>query len=324
MEAKQEQALVGLFVLVIVGLLIAVVLLLSGRFTSGDVPYRAYFKNAGGLEPGSEVRYAGGPPIGRVKQVQSDPQNPARMDVQFAVHPEVPVKTDSKTTITSISPLGENFLEIEPGSAAASRATAGSTLPSKDFTSLDDLKDEIASLGPGVNQLVDNLNERVVALQETLDRVNDLLNTHNRANISASLDNVRGMLEENRPAIRSSLNHVNDASAKLSPLIDDLRKTSAQADDALKNLDQQLTDNRPDIRQSIANLRATLASAQSLTDQLNSTLNVNSENLDETLDNLRQITENLLEFTDTIKKRPYTLLRASAPKSHKPGQAPPK
>lgn len=324
MEEKREQAIVGLFVLMIAALLIAIVLLLSGRFSSGDVPYRAYFKNAGGLQPGSEVRYAGGPPIGRVKQVQSDPQNPARMDVQFAVHPEVPVKTDSKITITSISPLGENFLEVEPGTAAAVRAPAGSTLPSKDFTSLDDLKDEIASLGPGVNQLVDDLDQRVVALKETLDRVNDLLNPHNRANISASLDNVHGMLEENRPAIRSSLSHVNDASAKLGPLIDDLRKTSAQADDALKNLDQQLTDNRPDIRQSIATLRTTLASAQSLTDQLNSTLNANSENLDETLDNLRQITENLLEFTDTIKKRPYTLLRSSAPPAHQPGQTPPK
>jgi phospholipid/cholesterol/gamma-HCH transport system substrate-binding protein len=324
MEAKREQAVVGLFVLVIVGLLIAVVLLLSGRFTSGDILYRAYFKNAGGLEPGSEVRYAGGPPIGRVKQVESDPQNPARMDVQFAVHPNVPVKGDSTATITSTSPLGENFLEIEPGTAAAPRAAAGSTLPSKDFTSLDDLKDEISSLGPGATELVDNLNQRVVELKVTLDRVNDLLDARNRANISASLDNVRGMLEENRPAIRSSLTHVNDASGKLGPLIDDFRKTSARADDALENLDQALAENRPDIRQSIATLRTTLSSTQSLIDQLNSTLTANSENLDETLDNLRQITENLVEFTDTIKTRPYTLLRASSPKPHEPGQAPPK
>jgi phospholipid/cholesterol/gamma-HCH transport system substrate-binding protein len=324
MEAKREQAVVGLFVLVIAGLLIAVVLLLSGRFTSGDILYRSYFKNAGGLEPGSEVRYAGGPPIGRVKQVESDPQNPARMDVQFAVHPNVPVKADSTVTITSTSPLGENFLEIEPGTTAAPQAAAGSTLPSKDFTSLDDLKDEISSLGPGATQLVDNLNQRVVELKVTLDRVNDLLDARNRANISASLDNVRGMLEENRPAIRSSLNNVNDASGKLGPLIDDFHKTSAQADDALKNLDQVLAENRPDIRQSIATLRTTLSSTQSLIDQLNSTLTANSENLDETLDNLRQITENLVEFTDTIKTRPYTLLRASSPKPHEPGQAPPK
>jgi phospholipid/cholesterol/gamma-HCH transport system substrate-binding protein len=324
MEEKREQALVGLFVLVIAALLILVVILLSGRLSRGDIPYRTYFKNAGGLEPGSEVRYAGGPPIGRVEHVDSDPQDPTRMDIEFAVHPNVPVKSDSKATIASTTPLAENFLEIEPGTASGPQAPAGSTLPSKDFTSLDDLKDEIASLGPGANQLLMNLNQRVVELKVTIDRVNDLLGARNRADISASLDNVRGMLEENRPAIRSSLKNINEATAKLGPLIDDFHKTSAQADDALKNLDQVLAENRPDLRQSIATLRTTLSSAHSLVDQLNSMLNANSENLDETLDNLRQITENLVEFTDAIKTRPYTLLRASAPKPHEPGEAPPK
>ncbi|HEX4001510.1 MAG TPA: MlaD family protein [Candidatus Acidoferrales bacterium] len=324
MDSKREQALVGLFVLVASGLLITVVLLLSGWLTSGDVPFHAYFKNAGGLEPGFEVHYAGGPPVGRVTKVQSDPQDPTRMEVDFAVHPSVPVKTDSKAAITSNSPLGDNFLEIEPGSPAAPRAQSGSTLNSKDYTSLDEIKDTIASLGPKANELIDNLNQRVVALKETLDRVNDLLDERNRANISASLANLNGMLKEDRPEIHSTLTHVDDATAKLNPLIDDFRKTSAQADDAIKNLDAALAEDRPDLHASLETLRKTLNSAQSLTDQLDRTVNTNAENLDEILDNLRHITENMTEFTNTIKTRPYTLIRASTPKPHEPGEAPPK
>ena len=95
MESKREQALVGLFVLVAAGLLVVTVFLLSGTFGRGDIPYRAYFKNAGGLSPGAEVRYAGGPPVGRVKKVKSDPQDPTRMEIDFSVQPDVPVKTDS-------------------------------------------------------------------------------------------------------------------------------------------------------------------------------------------------------------------------------------
>jgi len=56
MESKREDALVGLFVLVACGLLIVTVFLLSGTLGHGDTPYRAYFKNAGGLSPGAEVR----------------------------------------------------------------------------------------------------------------------------------------------------------------------------------------------------------------------------------------------------------------------------
>jgi ABC-type transporter Mla subunit MlaD len=113
-------------------------------------------------------------------------------------------------------------------------------------------------------------------------------------------------------------------SAKLSPLIDDFRRTSAQANAALKHIDETLADNRPDLRESVETLRKTLASADSLTDQLDRTMNTNAENLDEILENLRHITEDMKEFTDTIKTRPYTLIRASNPKPHEPGQPPPK
>jgi len=43
-------------------------------------------------------------------------------------------------------------------------------------------------------------------------------------------------------------------------------------------------------------------------------------NIDELLDNLRQVTENLREFTATIKSRPYSLIRATNPREHKPGE----
>lgn len=324
MDSKREQALVGLFVLVVAALLIVTVFVLSSTLSRGFTPYRAYFRNAGGLEPGTEVRYAGGPPVGRVERVQSDPSDPSRMEVDFTIRPDIPVKTDSTVTITSLSPLGDNFLGINPGTTAAARASSGATLKSVDYMSLDDVKGMIAQMEPTANQLLNNLNDRVVSLKATVDRVNDLLNDRNRANIGESLANVRGMLEEDRPAVHSTLNNINNSSAKLGPLIDDFRKTSAQANDALAHIDAMLGEDRPDIHQAVISLRQALASAASLTDQLDRSVNTNSENLDEIIDNLRHVTENLNSFTETIKTRPYTLIRASGLKPHNPGQAPEK
>ena len=324
MESRREQALVGLFVLVATGLLVVTIFLLSGTFSRGNVPYRAYFKNAGGLGPGTEVRYAGGPPVGRVQEVKSDPQNPTRMEIDFTVQPAIPVKTDSIAEITSMSPLGDNFLGIVPGTTSAPKAPPGSTLKSIEYTSFADLTALIAELGPNANDLLANLNDRVVALKDTIDRVNDLLDAKNRANISASLSDLHGMLDENRPAIHSALNNVNASSAKLGPLIDDFRKTSAQANDALAHLDAAIGENRPDLHKAVSNLRQSLDSTVSLTSQLDRSLDTNSENLDEILDNLRHVTENLNSFTETIKTRPYTLIRSSGIKPRKPGEAPPK
>src|SRR5215469_2354051 len=114
MEAKREEAVVGLFVVIIAALLVVTIFLLTGKVSGNDVPYHSYFKNAGGVGPGAEVRYAGGPPIGHVTKVQADPQDPTHMEIDFAVDPKVPVKTDSTAEITSTSPLGDNFLGINP------------------------------------------------------------------------------------------------------------------------------------------------------------------------------------------------------------------
>ena len=74
MDAKREQAMVGLFVLVAGAVLIATVFALSGAFGGAAATYRAYFPFAGGLEPGAAVRYSGGPKVGRVEKLQLDPQ----------------------------------------------------------------------------------------------------------------------------------------------------------------------------------------------------------------------------------------------------------
>ncbi|MGB0034031.1 MAG: MlaD family protein [Candidatus Acidiferrales bacterium] len=323
MEAKREQALVGLFVLVAAGLLVTTVFLLSGAVGKGDVPFHAFFKNAGGLQPGHEVRYAGGPPIGRVTKVGPDPQDTTKMRVDFAVRPNTPVRTDSEVGITSTSPLGENFLGITAGTPKAALAHPDTALKSKEYTSFADIGAMISSLTPTAQDLINHLNERVVELKETLDRVNDLLDKENRANIASSLANIRGMLQEDRPLVHSTLGHVNESSAKLTPLIDDFRKTSKQLSDALAHIDSVITENRPDLRESIITLRRALASADSLASQLDRTLDSNAENLDEIIDNLREVTENMKQFTDTIKQRPYTLIRSAAPKPHVPGQKPP-
>ncbi len=321
MKAKREQALVGLFVLVVAALLVATVFALTGAFTRSATTYRAYFKFAGGLEPGAEVRYAGGPKVGRVEQLRVDPRDASRIEIIFSARPDIPVKTDSAVKIMSLSPLGENHLEIAAGSGQAPRARPGDALASEPYVDFNALTTQLNSLAPEVKQLVETLNQRAAEIRETLARVNDLLNDHNRANVAGALGNVRGMLEENRPKLRSTMSHAETASAKMEPLLDELKKAAQQADQALAHMDALVGENRPDLRQAVEELRRTLASTSSLAAQLDRTMNVNAENLDELLDNLRHTTENLKEFTETIKTRPATLIRGSTPRERKPGGA---
>jgi ABC-type transporter Mla subunit MlaD len=98
-----------------------------------------------------------------------------------------------------------------------------------------------------------------------------------------------------------------------------LKKTSAEADKTLEHVDGMIGENRADVRQAVIDLRKSLATVTDLTSRLDQTLDVNSENIDELLENLRHVSQNLKEFTDTIKTKPYTLIRADKPREHKTG-----
>jgi phospholipid/cholesterol/gamma-HCH transport system substrate-binding protein len=320
MESKTEQTLVGLFVLVCAAVLIGTIFAMSGAFGRNTKTYHAYFAFAGWIEPGMTVRYSGGPKVGRVEKVAIDPRNASRMDITFSVQSDLPVKTDSLVKIMSTTPLGDNHLEVFPGTSQAAEAPNGALLPSQAYIDLNSLLAQLNDLAPQAQQLLVQLSDRVGELKETVTRVNALLSAPNRANLAAALANTRGLLEENRPQIKSTLQNLNGGSQKLGPLLDDLRRTSAETNKALNNVDSLIGENRPDLRQAIGELRRSLTTVTDVTGRLDQTLDVNSENIDELLDNLRQATENLNEFTATIKNRPASLIRSTNPPEHKPGE----
>ena len=322
MEAKREQVFVGFFVVIAAALLIATVFSLSGAFAGPGRRYHAKFHNAAGLERGAAVRYEGGPKIGRVESVKIDPKDPTLMDMEFSVMENLPIKTDSHVGILSFSPLGDNHLEVKAGSPSAPLAPNGAILPADQYVGFNDLTEQINKIAPQAQELMGNLNQRVKELSVTIARVNDLLNDQNRANISASVADLRGMLNEDRPLVKSTLGKVNSASDKIGPLMDDLKKTTNQANETLKKADAMLGENREDIRASVKKLRESLNTVNDITRRLDQTLDVNEEAIDELLMNLRDVSENLREFTDIIKTRPSELIRSTSPREHKPGERP--
>lgn len=319
MQSKKEQAMVGAFVLIAAGVLVATIFAMSGAFGGSAVTFRAHFSFAGGLEPGSMVRYAGGPKVGRVEKLQLDPKDPALIEVTFSVRADLPLKTDSRVKIMSLSPLGDNHLELVPGSEKAKLAPSGSLLASEPYVDFNALTAKINDIAPQAQELLKILTDRATELKVTVNRINDLMNDRNRANLGGTLSEARGMIAENRANVKSAVQNLNSASQQFKPLIDDLRKTSAQANEAMRHVDSLVGENREDLRKAVAELRRSLTTVTDLTSKLDQTLDANSENIDELLDNLRHVSENLKEFTDTIKRRPYTLIRASSPPDHKTG-----
>jgi phospholipid/cholesterol/gamma-HCH transport system substrate-binding protein len=320
MEARREQVFVGLFVSIAAALLVITVFYLSGLLASSTRSFHAKFPNAAGIEPGTTVRYGGSLKVGRVEKLKIDPANPLLMDMEFTVKSDIPIKTDSRVSILSFSPLGDNHVEVSSGSLNAPRAPDGAVLPSDPYVGFNDLTAQINKMAPQAQELLANLNDRVKELKVTMDRVNQLLNDRNRENIAGSLSELHGMLQEDRPQIKKTLNNVSAASEKIGPLLDQLHKSIDQVDGTLKKVDGMIGDNREDVRASVIKLRESLENVSSLTTQVQKMLDNNDYNIEELLNNMRIVSENLKEFTDTIKTRPSALINSRVPQERRPGE----
>jgi phospholipid/cholesterol/gamma-HCH transport system substrate-binding protein len=318
LSPKTKQTAVGLFALATIAVVV-LAFYVHGAFGRTAKTYHANFPFAGGLESGATVRYLGGPKIGRVDALRVNPQDPTLIDVTFSVESGALVKTDSKVKIMSVSPLGENHLEILPGSPQANPAPEGSFIASESHADFNTLTEQISKVAPQAQELMRTLTDRGTELKVTIERINDLLNAQNRANFSATLSETHGLVKDTRPQVRSVLNHVDDLTQKVGPLVDDFRKTAAKTNEVLNHVDAMIGEDRPEIHQAVIELRAALKSATDLTGQVHQTVDVNSENIDQLLDNMVRVTENLKEFTEKIKSRPNSLVIPSTPREHKYG-----
>jgi phospholipid/cholesterol/gamma-HCH transport system substrate-binding protein len=337
MEAMRERTLVGLFVIIAGGLLLGTAILLSGGFGGATALHRAYFKFAGGVQPGAPVRY-GGMTVGKVRLVRVDPGNSTRIEIELLVNRDAPLKTDSVAKISTLGPLTDNYIEISTGSLQAALAPPGSTLLSQEAFGLPQLGDAVQAMLPDIQMAVQKLNQNLDGLKVTLAHANDLLNDRNRANIGSSLnniqhltaearpkvaeslDNLNGLLTDVRPKVSTSLANIQELTVKLGPLLDDLKTTTDRANDTLGHVDSTLMENRADIRASVTGLRDTVAKSTVLLNGLNETLDQNSANIDALLDNIRMTTENLRTLTETLARSPASLIRGIKVTDRKPGE----
>ena len=78
-----------------------------------------------------------------------------------------------------------------------------------------------------------------------------------------------------------------------------------------------VTDTREPLRNDLTELQATLQQARSLLSDLQVVVRANDYKIDDTIDNLRIATDNLDQLTDSLKQRPWSLVRIRQQKERK-------
>jgi phospholipid/cholesterol/gamma-HCH transport system substrate-binding protein len=323
MTKRSEEIKVGSLVVLSALLFLGTLMVVGGvnLLRRQQVNYVTYFKFAGGLDPGSVVRFAGRK-VGTVQSADFDPQNTTRIGVRLKVMANTPVRTDSTAQISSLGFLGDNYVELSAGTKNAPLLPPGSEIRAKEVVEVADVINNANALVLNANQVIGTLGPQLATVVDHANQLalnlNKMTGPQAQQHFDRILSNVDEMLAETRPPLRRIMANLDVVSVKMGPAIDKAGLTLDNATALTKNLNQVVLENRAEIHEVLLNLRAALVDARRLVVNLDDSLQGNRDTVDETLENIRVTTQNLKQFTDTIKQRPNSLVFAKEKKDPVP------
>jgi phospholipid/cholesterol/gamma-HCH transport system substrate-binding protein len=301
------EAKVGAFVLGCLAILaFTIIYLLNAQFSGNMVPYRTYLRYAGGLEPGASVLF-GGINAGKVTAVRPWATNPTRIEILLDVKQGTPLNEKSVAKLGLTSIMNSASLSITTGSNDAKRLPPGSAITSQEAASLDEIAGKMATVA-------DNANALIIQVQGELEGISG-----DARSLLGNLNRVTG--PANQRKVQAVLDHINDLLAtegpKIDRLSDQLIAVTQHADDTIQNVNGTVTDIREPVRKDLTELQDTLQQAKRLLADMQAIVRANDDKIGDTVENLRVATDNLDQLTDSLKQRPWSLIRIKQPKDRK-------
>ncbi len=298
---------VGAFVLGCFSVLaFTVIYLISAQLGGHTVPYRTYLRYAGGLEPGAQVLF-GGINVGQIRAVRPWSSDPTKIEILLDVKQNTPLNEQSVAKLGLVSVMSGAALSITTGSNDAKRLSPGSPIPSQEAASLDEIANKMAVLADNANGLITEVQGELQGIsggaRTLLANLNSVTGQPNQQKIRVLLDNVNGMLATERP--------------KIDRLTDQLNALSQHADETIQNVNGTVSDVREPVRKDLAELQNTLLEAKQLLADMQVLVKANDYKIDDTIENLRTATENLDQLTESVKQRPWSLIRVKQPEDRK-------
>ena len=301
------EAKVGAFVLGSAAILaFTIVHLVNAQLSGHTSSYRTYLRYAGGIEPGAQVLF-GGINVGKITAVRPWTSDPTKIEILLDVKENTPLNEKSVAKLGLVSVMSGAALSITTGGNDARRLPPGSTISSQEAASLDEIAGKMAVVADNANGLITQARGELEGIsgdaRSLLANLNTVTGKPNQQRLRAVLDNVNEMLATERP--------------KIDRLTDQLNALSQHADDTIQNVNGTVSEVREPVRKDLAELQNTLLEAKQLLADMQVLVRANDYKIDDTIENLRTATENLDQLTESVKQRPWSLIRVKQPEDRK-------
>lgn len=264
MREKNYAVRVGFFVFVGIVLIAALMLNFSRGVGFFKPKYEIVLRtrSVAGLKTRAAV-FLSGVQVGNVKSVELDPKSKG-VTVRLTILEQFPLHKDSRFVIEQQGVLGDQFVNITPGSPESGLLKDGDEVAGDEpFNLLEvarsttDLLKRFDQLGATVGETIARVNRQVLDPQ-TLSNLSRTIGNFERVSdhTLGVVDNVAGVVSNSGPALSLSLSNLLGFSRKL--------------DELAMKVDETIVTNRLVLNESMKNLRDATASLKQMTANMES------------------------------------------------------
>jgi len=311
------QAKVGVFV--IASLLIlgsATYFVHTTQTVRGQVPYNTHLRYAGGLAPGAAVLF-GGIKVGQVTGVRPWSEDPTCIEIVFAVKSGTPMNQNSTARVGSLSLMTTPALMITTGSNEARRLSAGAVVPSAESLSLEEIEGRVAKVAESADALIAELRNEVPALtgdaRTLLANLNQISGAQNQKRVAQILASLNTVLDRESPKIAQITDQMSELAKHADSVVGSVEPVINHVDQAVANVDNTVNAIRGPLTKDLAELESTLQAASTVLGDVQNLVGSNEAEVGETVHNLRSASENVRVLTESLKQRPWSLIRTKQP-----------
>lgn len=271
MEPKTHHVTVGIFMVGLITLLTIFFLWISRvDFQKNSALYDIYFDGSvTGLRLYEDVRYHG-VPIGDVRYIGIDKQNPDRVKVRVSIKTPHLIRTDAVASLEAQGLTGFTYVQIQGGTPNSPALTVKK----------DEKYPTIQSQPSRIEVLFSNAPQVVSTIYELSERMKDVFDDQNRTDIRKTIHNLE-KITSNLASGPGSLDALTTKLSKtLTQLGDDVTLTTRGIQGATNSIQTLVQDNQgaiqdftqqglPDLGDSIQKLKKVLDQMTQLLGQLN-------------------------------------------------------
>jgi ABC-type transporter Mla subunit MlaD len=150
-----------------------------------------------------------------------------------------------------------------------------------------------------------------------LANLSEISGTKNQQHIERILAELSTMLRRESPKIAEITDRIASFAGHAEEVVVSVKPVVANLDQAVTNVSTTVDAVREPLTRDLAELQRTLENARALIDSVRSVVGDNEDDIHQTVRSLQTASENVRLLSETLKERPWNLIRTTQPPDRK-------